>query len=133
MPGVSFELRCHCYADLCRKSRRIDSFVRLAESQFADDSALFGMLREGAEQALALFVDTAAEFGLTVNAMKTKFLVVGSSITAVDCASMNLGGVDIVCVDEFRYLGSSIHHSGRSADDVDARLAAASRACGALQ
>ena len=46
---------------------------------------------------------------------------------------MNLGGVDIVCVDEFRYLGSSIHHNGRSTEDVDARLAATSHACGALQ
>ena len=91
------------------------------------------MSREGAEQALALFVDTAAEFDLTVNATKTKFLVVGGGITAVDRAPMNLGGVDIVCVDEFRYLGSSIHHSGRSTDNVDARVAAASRTCGALQ
>ena len=38
-----------------------------------------------------------------------------------------------MCVDEFRYLGSSIHHSGRSTDDVYARVAAASHACGALQ
>ena len=67
------------------------------------------------------------------DAMKTKFLVVGDGITAVDRAPMNLGGVDIVCVDEFRYLGSSIHHSGHSTDDVDARVAAASRACGASQ
>ena len=116
------------------KFRCLDSFVRLTESQFADKSALFTMSREGAEQALVLFVDTAAEFGLTVNAMKTKFLVVGGGITAVDSASMNLGGVDIVCGDEFRYIGSSIHHSGRSTTyDIDARVAAASRSCGTLQ
>ena len=135
VPGVGFELRHHCEADLYHKSRRLDSFVRLTESQFADDSALFGMSREGAEQALVLFVDTAAEFGLTVNATKTKPLVVGGGITAVDRAPMSLGGVDriIVRVDEFRYLGSSIHPSGRSTDDVDARVAAASRACGAMQ
>ena len=133
VPGVGFELRYHCEADFYHKSRHLDSFVRLTESQFADDSALFTMSREGAEQALVLFVDTAAEFGLTVNATKTKFLVVGDGITAVDRAPMSLGGVDIVCVDEFRYLGSSIHHSGRSTDEVDARVAAASCACGALQ
>ena len=91
------------------------------------------MSREGAEQALVLFVETATEFCLTVNATKNKFLFVGDNITGVDRALMNLGGVDIVCVDEFRYLGSSIHHNGRSTEDADARLAAASHACGELQ
>ena len=133
VPGVGFELRYHCEADLYHKSRRLDSFLRLTESQFADDSALFAMAREGAEQALVLFVDTAAEFGLTVNATNTKFLVVGDGVTAADRAPMSLGGIDIVCVDELQYLGSSIQHCGCPSDDVDARVAAASGACGALQ
>ena len=110
VPGVGFELRYHCEADFYHKSRRLDSFLRLTESQFADDSALFTMAREGAEQALVLFVDTAAEFGLTVNATNTKFLVVGNGVTAADRAPMSLGGIDIVCVDELQYLGSSIQH-----------------------
>ena len=131
--GVGFELRFHCEDDLYHKTRHLDSYIRLTEAQFADESALFAMSCEGAHQALVLFVDTAAEFCLTANATKTKFLFVGDDTTAVDRAPMNVGWVDIVCVNEFRYLGSSIHHSGRSTVDVDARLAAASHACGALQ
>ena len=107
VPGVGFELRYRCEAHLHHKYRPVDFFVRLTESQFADDSALFAMSREGAEQALILFVDTAAEFGLTADAVKTKVLVVGGGITAVDRALMNLDGVDIVCVGEFRYFLNS--------------------------
>ena len=51
----------------------------------------------------------------------------------MDRAPINLGGIDIVCVDELRYLRSSIHHCGCPSDDVDARVAAASSACGTLQ
>ena len=51
---------------------------------------------EGAEQSLVWFLDTAAEFGLTVNATKTKLLVVRRDITAVNRAPINLGGIDIV-------------------------------------
>ena len=51
----------------------------------------------------------------------------------MDRARINLDGVDIVCVDELQYLSSSIHHCGRPFDDVDARVATASSACGTLQ
>ena len=51
----------------------------------------------------------------------------------MDRAPINLGGIDIECVDELQYLGSSIHHCGCPSDDVDARVAAASSACGTLQ
>ena len=40
----------------------------------------------------------------------------------MDRAPINLGGVDIVCVGEFQFLVSSIYHSGRSTDDVNARV-----------
>ena len=51
----------------------------------------------------------------------------------MDRAPINLGGIDIVCVDELQYLGSSIHHCGCPSDDVDARVAAASSASGTFQ
>ena len=51
----------------------------------------------------------------------------------MDRAPINLGGIDIVCVNELQYLSSSIHHCGRPSDDDDARVAAASSACGTLQ
>ena len=36
-------------------------------------------------------------------------------------------------MDELRYLSTSIHHCGCPSDDVDARVATASSACGTLQ
>ena len=51
----------------------------------------------------------------------------------MDRAPINLVEIDIVCVDKLQYLGSSIHHCCCPSDDVDARVAAASSACGSLQ
>ena len=80
-----------------------------------------------------LFNSTASEFGLTVSATKTKFLVAGAGVTAADQAPIQLAGVDIEFVPEFKYPGCIIHCGGRSSQDISARVASASRACGALQ
>ena len=89
--------------------------------------------RAGAETALASFDTTAAEFGLTVSATKTQFLVAGRDVSPGNCAPIELAGTVIESVSEFRYLGSLIHRGGRSTQDITARIAHASRACGALQ
>ena len=134
VPGVGFEFR-HCDGDnnLYRKPTRTDPVAIATESQFADDSALFATTRAGAETALAVFDTTAAEFGLKVSATKTQFLVAGRDVSPGDCAPIELAGTVIECVSEFRYLGSLIHRGGRSTQDITARIAHASRACGALQ
>ncbi|XP_065178719.1 uncharacterized protein LOC135809311 [Sycon ciliatum] len=134
VPGVGFEFR-HCDGDnnLYRKPTRTDPVAIATESQFADDSALFAMTRAGAETALAVFDTTAAEFGLKVSATKTQFLVAGRDVSPGDCAPIELAGTVIECVSEFRHLGSLIHRGGRSTQDITARIAHASRACGALQ
>ena len=118
---------------LYRKPTRTDPVAIATESQFADDSALFATTRARAETALAVFDTTAAEFGLKVRATKTQFLVAGRDVSPGDCARIELAGTVIECVSEFRYLGSLIHRGGRSTQDITARIAHASRACGALQ
>ena len=47
-----------------------------------------------------------------VSSSKTKLLVAGSRISADDCAPMQLAGVDIECVPDFKYLGSIIQCAG---------------------
>ena len=133
VPGVGFEFR-HCDADrnLYRKPTRTDPVAIATESQFAD-SALIATTRTGAETALALFDTIAAKSGLTDSATKTQFLVVGRDVSPGDCAPIELAGTVIECVSEFRYLGSLIHRGGQSTQDITARIAHASRACGALQ
>ena len=132
--GVGFEFSYH-YGEgqLYRKARRADTAATALEAQFANDSSLFATSRAGAEIALDLFNSTASEFGLTVSATKTKFLVAGAGVTAADQAPIQLAGVDIECVPEFKYLGCIIHCGGRSSQDISARVASASWACGALQ
>ena len=95
IPGVGFEFSYH-YGEgqLYREARRADLATTALEAQFADDSSLFATSRAGAEIALDLFNSTAAEFGLTVSATKTKFLVAGAGVTA----PIQLAGVDIECV-----------------------------------
>ncbi len=132
-PGAGVEFRFQCTSDLYRKSRRSDPLVKLTECQFADDSALLAVTRYGAELALRLFAEVASQFGLTVSATKTKFLVVGSNISDDDRAPLQLGDAEIACLPEFRYLGSLVHQDSRSSHDIAARVASASRACGSLQ
>ena len=47
-----------------------------------------------------------------VSSSKTKLLVAGSCVSAEDCAPMELAGVDIECVPDFKYLGSIIQCGG---------------------
>ena len=51
--------------------------VRVTESQFADDVAIYATSRASFEKATAEFVSTAAEWGLTVSLDITKGLVIG--------------------------------------------------------
>ena len=134
VPGIGFSFSHNSdTGNLYRKSHRTDPVTTATEAQFADDSALFATSRAGAEVALTAFDNTASEFGLAVSATKTKFLVAGADVSAADRVPLSLAGVDIVCITEFKYLGSVIHSGGRSSCDFDSRIANVSRACGALQ
>ena len=46
--------------------------MRVTESQFADDAAVYATSREAFEHAAAEFVDAASKWGLTVSIHKTR-------------------------------------------------------------
>ena len=79
------------------------------------------------------YIDVADKFGLTVNLLKTKLLVMGYGLTEEDKAPIVVGGDTIERVDEFPYLGSVVMSSGRIDIEVNRHLAGASRAFGALR
>ena len=114
IPGVGFEFSYH-YGEgqLYHKARQADTATTTLEAQFADDSSLRLLATScaGAGTALDLLNSTASEFGLTVSATKTNFLVIaGTGVTAVDQAPMQLAGVEIECVPEFKYYYLSLIH-----------------------
>ena len=65
-----------------------------------------------------LFDEAAAEFGLTVNMVKTKLLVAGSNLQEGDLASLYIRGQLIEQAQSFKYLGSFVDASGSVATDV---------------
>ncbi len=88
---------------------------------------------KGAERAVKEFQSASKGFGLTVSIPKTKHMVTGREAAACDKTPMTVSGGEIVGVEEFPYLGSSVAASGRMDMDVDRRIAPASRAFGVLR
>ena len=66
--------------------------MRVTESQFADDVALYSSSRLVCEMASRKFVDMARKWGLTVNTQKTKGIVIGTAIDDRDMASVQVDG-----------------------------------------
>ena len=117
--------------DRTTKSRL--SEVRVTESMFADDAALYATSRDRFESATVDFVKTACEWGLTVSIENTKGMVVGQTLDEHAVSSVQLDGGVINVVDHFTYLGSNISRDGEVTMDVDCRIAKASRAFGCLR
>ena len=106
---------------LFRKSIRSAESVRLSECQFANDTAILASTRQGTEDAIMAYIDMADKFGLTVNLLKTKLLVMGYGLMEEDMASIEVGGDTVERVNEFPYLGSVVMSSGRIDAEVDRR------------
>ena len=102
-------------------------YMRITESQFADDITLYARTREVLEQSAGEFVRTAAEWGFTVNLEKTKILPIGRNLTTEDSIPVQLKKEEIVTFGEFTYLGSTITRDGEVHGEVVAGLGIASR------
>ena len=107
--------------------------MRIPKGEFADDVALLASTREAAGIAVRVYMEVDKSFGLTLSFEKTKFMVVGYGVDEGDTLPLDLPGGSIDWVSEFPYLGSlGIAESGRAHEEVDRRIASASRAFGAL-
>ena len=107
---VKYKIARKLVGDRTAKSRL--SEVRVTESQFADDVAVYATTREAFEIATTEFVSAASKFGLTVSIQKTKGLAVGRQLTPRDQAPVQLEEGTIELVPDFTYLGSSITSDG---------------------
>ena len=109
------------------------SVVRVTESQFADDVALYARSREHLEIVAKKFVEEASKWGLTVSIGKTKGMAVGEKLGDGDVAPVQVEGGEIEMVDHFAYLGSVISRDGDVMEDVKCRIAKASKTFGCLR
>ena len=131
--GAGTYLKYKLDHQLFRRSTRNAEGCRLNECQFADDAAQLATTRTGVEQALALYIEVATAFGLTVSLPKTKLLVTGYDVQEEDRAPIHLEHGSIDCVEEFSYLGTIVASNGRIDTEIDRRIANASKAFGALR
>ena len=126
--GVGTSMFCKLDGKLFRRSTRGSQQVQLTECQFADDAALLATTRIGAERAILTYIDVAKSFGLTVSLPKTKLMVTGVGVEEGDVAPIAVHDELIECVDQFPYLGSVVSSNGRIDEEVDYRIAKASKA-----
>ena len=103
----------------------------LTECQFADNAALLGTTKEGAER-MEEYLRVAEDFGLSVSTLIAKLMVSGRETTEEDRATLHINNMVIESVTEFPYLGSPVTSSDRVDTEVDKRIAQASKAFGAL-
>ena len=69
--------------------------------KFADDAALLAKTREGAENAIHMYMEVASDFGLAVSIPKTKLMASGREARAVDNAPIRTGDEQVESVTEF--------------------------------
>ena len=127
-------LFCHgrkLVSDRTAKSRLC--VVRVTESEFTDDVALYTSSRDCLVSVAKKFVEGASKWGLMVSIEKTKGMAVGERLSNEDVAPVQVEGGEIEMVDRFAYLGSVMSRDGDVMEDVKCRIAKASRAFGALR
>ena len=117
--------------DRTAKSRL--SEMRVTESQFADDVALYATSRDSFESVEAEFVKVASEWGLTVSTEKTKGMVIGEGLNESDVRPVQVEGGSVDIVQDFTYLGANISRDGEITSEVTRRIARAVRAFGCLR
>ena len=80
--------------------------VRLTESQFADDVALYTRTHDELESVARKFVEGACLWGVRVGIEKTKGMVVGEEIPEDDVGPVCVEGGESEMVDHFSYLAT---------------------------
>ena len=86
--------------------------MRIFESQFSDDTAIYTTEREVFVSATEEIARTAKDWGMTVSVEKTKGMAVGRNVTAEDATPLQLEDGLVEMVDSFQYLGSCIDAGG---------------------
>ena len=96
--------------------------------QFADDTAVFSS-NIGESSASKLF-EMTSRYGPTISNPKTKAMVVGGQ---QELQTLEMNGMEIEVVEEFKYLGSIIRNSGSCIGDMVESMASSSCTFGRMK
>lgn len=120
--------------DLRRLSARTKTLEKLIlEALFADDCALMAHRENHLQVIVDRFADAARLFGLTISLGKTEVLVQPAPNTARPQPAIVIDGVQLKCVNSFKYLGSTISADGSLDKEITSRIQKASQALGRLR
>ena len=117
VPGVEVEVPV-----LYKLGRKLDGdrtaksclkAVKITDSLFVDDTAVYATTHGTFERAASEFVDSTSKWGLTVSIKKTKGLIVGKHVTPSDTMPVQVDDDSIEVVQDFTYLGSYITSDGK--------------------
>ena len=97
--------------------------VSYTNIRFADDTAVIAETEEELQNMMTSIVNTCDEYGMELNAKKTKTMVVTKSKDNV--CKIKVKGKDLEQVKKFRYLGTMISEDGKSLVEVKRRIAIA--------
>ena len=106
----------------------------LLELLFTDDSALLAHSITDMQNTVDKFVEASKEIGLTVNITKTEVLYQPEPNASVnELPIIQIDGMALKVVKNFRYLGSTISHDNWVDTEVHNRTQSACRAFGKLE
>ncbi len=132
--SLGVDILYKCGGKLIGEKTRRPSADKVTELLFADDAAVMSPDRESMEEAAQVLGEVTSEWGLTVSVPKTKLLVANAqSESDLEPQPITISGEAIETVNAFKYLGSTIEGNGSIKNDVEDRIAKASRAFGDLK
>ena len=107
--------------------------VNLLDADYADDMALLDNAKEGLQETTDLLCKYSAYAGLKVNAEKTQTMAVSKTAkqrpyTEKDTLDINVEGLPIEQVSDFKYLGTVISGDGTIDKELSTRIQKASGA-----
>lgn len=82
--------------------------MKVTDTQFANDAALYVTTSGAFESAAVGYEEVVRDFGLKLSVEKTKEMVVGQELEEYDVAPVQVKGGKLDVVDHFPYVGSNI-------------------------
>ena len=120
--------------DLRRLNAKTKTSIQLVlEALFADDCALMAHNSNDLQHVVDRFAEASNLFGLTISLGKTEVLFQPHPTSQAPEPAIEIDGTPLKCVDEFKYLGSTISKDGALDKEINSRICKASQALGRLR
>lgn len=105
----------------------------IIEALFADDCALMAHKENHLQVIVDRFAEASRLFGLTISLGKTEVLLQPAPNTTKPQPAITIDEAELKCVENFKYLGSTISSDGSLDKEITSRIQKASQALGRLR